>query len=65
MVKKRASNVVGMGSIPGWETKIPHALWRGQKTKKIGTWKGGDVSRVTQMVSGGATAEGRSDLSPS
>ena len=24
----------GMGSIPGWGTKIPHATWRGQKQKK-------------------------------
>ena len=23
-----------LGSILGWETKIPHALWRGQKLRK-------------------------------
>ena len=25
----------GMGSIPGWKTKIPHAVWSSQKKKKI------------------------------
>ena len=29
-----ASSAGGMGSIPGWGTKIPHATWHGQKTKK-------------------------------
>ena len=24
----------GMGSIPGWGTKIPYAVWHGQKKKK-------------------------------
>ena len=28
------SSPVGMGSIPGQETKIPHAEWHGQKKKK-------------------------------
>ena len=35
-----ASNAKGVGSIPGWGTKIPHAIWRGQeniKKKKRGT----------------------------
>ena len=29
-----ASNAEGMGLIPGWGTKIPHAEWWGQKKKK-------------------------------
>ena len=24
----------GMGSIPGWETRIPHAVWHGQNILK-------------------------------
>ena len=31
MVKNLPSNAGGMDSIPGWGTKIPHALWCGQK----------------------------------
>ena len=27
-------NAGGTGSIPSWETKIPHAAWYGQKVKK-------------------------------
>ena len=29
-----ASNAGGTGSRPGWETKIPHDAWHGQKKKK-------------------------------
>ena len=29
------SNIKGMGSIPGWGTKIPHAEWCGKKKKKL------------------------------
>lgn len=67
LVVKTGLQMQGLRRIPSrvGKTKIPHALWRGQKTKKIGTWKGGDTSRVTQMMSGVATAEGRSDLPPS
>ena len=28
------SNAGGTGSIPSWETKIPHTAWYGQKVKK-------------------------------
>ena len=28
-----SSNVGGSGSIPCWGTKIPHAIWSGQKKK--------------------------------
>ena len=28
------STAEDLGSIFGWETKIPYALWRGQKKKK-------------------------------
>ena len=31
MVKTPHFNARGMGSIPGWGTKIPHALWPGQE----------------------------------
>ena len=27
-----AANAGSMGSIPGWRTKIPHAVWHDQKT---------------------------------
>ena len=30
----RVSTVGGAGSIHGWGTKIPHAMWRGQRKKK-------------------------------
>ena len=30
-----ASTAGGMGSIPGWGTKVPHAVQCGQKTKKL------------------------------
>ena len=30
-----ASNAGGVGSIPGWGTRIPHAAWHGQKKKKV------------------------------
>ena len=29
-----AFNAVGMGLIPDWGTKIPHALWYGQNKHK-------------------------------
>ena len=29
-----ASTAEGMGSIPGWGTKIAHAVWPSQKVKK-------------------------------
>ena len=29
-----ASNSGEVGSIPGWETKIPHATWHSKKKKK-------------------------------
>ena len=37
MVKTSPSNAVGVGSIPGWGARIPHAL--GQKTKTKDTVK--------------------------
>ena len=30
----RAFTSEGVGSIPGWGTKIPHAMWRGQKKER-------------------------------
>ena len=30
-----ASNAGGMGSIPGWGTKIPYAVWHDQKKKNL------------------------------
>ena len=33
-VVKTASNAEGVGSIPGWQTKIPHAMQHGQKMFK-------------------------------
>ena len=32
-LRLRTSNVGGFGSIPGWGTKIPHAIWYSQKKK--------------------------------
>ena len=34
-LRLHASNAGAAGSIPGWGTKIPHAAWRGQKTKEV------------------------------
>ena len=36
-LKIHASTAVGTGSIPGWGTKIQHALWCGQKIKTRNT----------------------------
>ena len=33
-LRLHASSAGGVGSIPVWETKIPHATWHGQKKKK-------------------------------
>ena len=45
----------GMGSIPGWGTKIPHAAWCGKKKKKKkkkNHWRrgrnGGSISKLCQ-----------------
>ena len=32
------SKVGGMGLIPGWGTKVPHATWRGQKKFLTNSW---------------------------
>ena len=33
------SNAGGVGSIPGWGTKVPHAAWHSQKERKKYTLK--------------------------
>ena len=33
-LRLHASSAGGVGSIPGWGTKIPHSVWHGQKKKK-------------------------------
>ena len=33
-LRVRTSTAEGMGLIPGWVTKIPHAAWHGHKKKK-------------------------------
>ena len=33
-LRLHATNAEGAGSIPGQGTKIPHAMWHGQKKKK-------------------------------
>ena len=38
VVKTLPSNAGGMGLIPGWGAKIPHAVWCGQKLKKKGKY---------------------------
>ena len=38
-LRLRASTAGGTGSIPGWGTKIPHAVLCGQKKKITKTWK--------------------------
>ena len=35
-LRLHASNAVGLGSIPGQGTKIPHAVWHGQKKEHKG-----------------------------
>ena len=32
VIKNLLSNAEGVGSIPGWGTRIPHAMWCSQKT---------------------------------
>ena len=32
-VKTQHFHCKGVGSIPGWATKVPHAMWHGQKIK--------------------------------
>ena len=34
-LRLHASTAGNAGSVPGWETKIPHASWYGQKKKKF------------------------------
>ena len=34
-VRNHASTAGDLDSIPGWGTKIPNAMWSGQKKKKI------------------------------
>ena len=48
MVKTSSSNVGGVGSIPGWGTMIPLALW--PKKKKKVKQKQYRASLVAQMV---------------
>ena len=33
-LRLHAPDAGGAGSIPGWETKIPHAAWRSQTNKQ-------------------------------
>ena len=41
VIKNLLSNAEGVGSIPGWGTRIPHAMWCSQKTfLKSCTFKG-------------------------
>ena len=37
IVGQGAFTAVGLGLIPGWETKISQALWHGQKKKEMTT----------------------------
>ena len=47
----RTSTAVGTGSIPGQGTKIPHAVWYGQKKKKKETYSLlGETDTVTTAV---------------
>ena len=40
-----------MGSIPDWRTKIPHAVWHGQKIKKQqNKTKGTKVLRASKLL---------------
>ena len=34
-LRTHTSTAGGMSAIPGWGTKIPHALWCSQKKKKL------------------------------
>ena len=35
MLKTPASTIGGMGLIPGWGSKILHAIWQGEKKKNV------------------------------
>lgn len=42
-----ASTVGTMGSVPGWGTKIPHALWHSLKEKKLSREKAQEGSSIS------------------
>ena len=55
MVKTSSSNVGGVGSIPGWGTKIPHALRpkkKKGKTKAIQGFSGGSDGKESAHKAG-------------
>ena len=49
-LRRHAPNAGGMGLIPGWGTKIPHAAWHGKKKKS---------DTFTQDLSAYLSVEGR------
>ena len=54
-LRLQASIVRGIGSVSGWGTKILHALWRGQKNKKM--WVLLPVEEGLQVSGPGALAQ--------
>ena len=40
MVRALASTAGGMGSIPGWGSRIPHAVWLSQKKNYLSVREG-------------------------
>ena len=60
----RTSNVGGVGSIPGWETNIPHASQDGQKhlkkeIKKLKEREEGREKKKEERKAGGGKERGR------
>ena len=51
-LRLHASNAVGLGSIPGQGTKIPHAVWHGQKKERTQRASGYYLSAVRPGLAG-------------
>ena len=52
VVKTSPSNAVGVGSIPGWGAKIPHASWPKEKKNRNRTKNMGFLSPVPSTTLG-------------
>ena len=63
VVKTSPSNAGGVGSIPGWGTKIPNAVWM-QPSKKKSLLKGLGLLLPSALLLSQQIAETRSPLLP-
>ena len=58
-LRLHASNARGVGSIPAWGTKIPHASWYGQEKNKIPSAGEHPGQPELSYIAGGNTKWGR------